>query len=452
MKKVKRRTYSILALVLATFLLTVIFIFRLAADGEAWVTFPTNQNIFRDGQLSVGAVFDRNGLPLAHPVDRRMQYNEDLAIRRATLHVMGDRAGNIGTGILNAYAGSLIGYNLLTGVYSFGGGGNTIRLTIDAELNAIAYRALNGRHGAVVVMNYETGDILTSVSNPTFDPANPPEIDPNDPNFDGVYINRVLSSAFVPGSIFKIITAAAALDTFSDAWNIEHVCNGYVMVAGNRVTCLGNHGRINMLQAMGYSCNPYFAKLALDLGGPLLRRYTEQAGLLSSINLDGLPSAAGNFVAAEQGSAALAWSGVGQSENLVNPLSMTRFLGAIARGGVPVEPRLITSISGGLPSFGRSVREGTRTLPANVANSLSRLLRETVVGYYGAAFGTLPVAGKTGTAEVGEGRAPHAWFAGFLDDPNNPLAFVVLVEHDHGGGLAAAGSVANTVLQAAVTR
>ncbi|MCL2842416.1 MAG: penicillin-binding transpeptidase domain-containing protein [Oscillospiraceae bacterium] len=450
MKKVNRRTYSILALILAIVVLSTIFLFRLASDGEAWATFPTNTNIFRDGQLSVGAVLDRNDVPLAHPVERRMRYNDDVTIRRATLHIMGDRAGNIGTGILNAYAGTLIGYNFFTGVYSLGGEGNTIRLTIDADLNTVAYGALNGRHGAVVVMNYETGEILASVSAPTFDPQNPPQITPGDPAFDGVFINRVLSSAFVPGSIFKIVTAGAALDTFPDAWNREYLCTGYVTVAGHRVTCTGNHGRINLLQAMGHSCNPYFAQLALDLGGPLLRRYTEQFGLLDSIDVDGLPSGAGNFVAGADGSAALAWSGAGQGENLVNPLSMTRLLGAIARGGVPIEPRLIAGIDRGLPTlFGQDPVEGERILPTGVANTLSNLLRETAIGYYGGAFGTLLVAGKTGTAEVGQGRTPHAWFAGFLDDPRNPLAFVVLVEHG-GGGLAAAGSVANTVLQAAV--
>lgn len=451
MRKVNRRTYSILALVLAIVVLSTIFLFRLASDGEAWATFPTNTNIFREGHLSVGAVFDRNDVPLAQPVERRMRYHDDETIRRATLHVMGDRAGNIGTGILNYYAGTLIGYNFFTGVYSLGGEGNAIRLTIDADLNAVAHRALGGRAGAVVVMDYETGEILVSVSGPTFDPLNPPVIAPDDES--GIYINRVLSSAFVPGSISKIITAGAALDTLPDAWNREHVCTGYIVVDGNRVTCMNNrsHGRINLLQAMGHSCNTYFAQLALDLGGPLLHRYTEQFGLLESIDLDGLPSLAGNFVAEAAGSADLAWSGVGQGRNMVNPLSMTRFLGAIARGGVPVEPRLIAGIDRGLPTlFGRDPVEGERMLPTGVANTLSNLLRETAIGYYSGTFGQLPVAGKTGTAEV-RPHAPHAWFAGFLDDPNNPLAFVVLVEHG-GGGLAEAGSVANTVLQAAVSR
>ncbi|MCL2589086.1 MAG: penicillin-binding transpeptidase domain-containing protein [Oscillospiraceae bacterium] len=450
MKKVKRRTYAILSLVLATFAFLTIFLFRLAADGEAWVTFPTNQNIFRNGNLAVGAIYDRNELPLAVPGEQGLEFNSNVSIRRATMHVVGDNRGRIGTGALVAYAGELVGYNLITGTYSFGGGGNTIQLTIDAELSRVAYQALDGRRGAVVLMNYETGEILTAVSTPTYDPINPPTFDPDDPAFEGVYINRALSAAFVPGSVFKIVTAAAAMDTFADAMTREYVCNGYVIIDGNRVTCLGNHGRIRMTEAMGVSCNPFFAQLAVDLGGTQMRQYTDRFGLLRSHNLDGISTAAGNFVAADPGSAALAWSGVGQSENLINPLSMTRFLGAIARGGTPIEPRLVERISGGFLPGGNRTRTGDQILPPSVANQLNTLLRETAINYYGNAFPGLAVAGKTGTAEVADGR-PHSWFVGFLDDPHNPIAFAVIIENG-GFGLAGAGAVANTVLQAAVQR
>ena len=450
MKRVKRRTYSILALVAATFLLMIVFIFRLAADGEDWVTFPTNQNVFRDGHLGVGTIYDRYELPLVRAGERGLEFNQSAAIRQATMHVVGDRRGRVGTGALVAYAGDLVGYNLLTGTYSLGGGGNTIQLTIDAELSRVAWTALDGRHGAVVVMNYETGDILTAVSSPSYDPTNPPTFDPADPAFNGVYLNRGFSSALVPGSVFKIVTAAAAMDTFADALTREYVCRGYVIVDGNRVTCMGNHGSISMLQAMGVSCNPFFAQLALDLGGHQLRQYTERFGLVSAHDIGGITTAPGNFTAAERGSPALAWSGVGQSENLINPLSMARFLGAIARGGTPVEPRLIESISGGLLPGGHRTRTGEQVLPPRVANDLGTLLRDTAIGFYGNAFPGLAVAGKTGTAEV-DGQRPHSWFVGFLDDPHNPLAFVVVVENS-GFGLTAAGAVANTVLQAAVSR
>jgi len=450
MKKVKRRAYSLLALIGATVILLLIFLFRLAADGEAWATFPSNQNVFHNGQLSLGEVLDRNDVILAQSDGSQMHFNESTAIRRANMHVVGDRGNNIGTGILNARAGDLIGYNLVTGTYALGGSGNSITLTIDAELSRIAYEALAGRHGAVVVMNYETGEILVSVSAPTYDPINMPEINFEDPAWNGVFLNRVLSSSFTPGSIFKIVTAAASLDTFADALTRTYTCRGYTIIDGNRVNCTGNHGTINLTQAFGFSCNPYFALLALDLGGPSMRQYTERFGLLSPHNVDGIRTTAGRFIAGEPGSTTLAWSGVGQSENLVNPLSFTRMMGAIPRGGTPVEPRMIEGISRGvLPSWQSRVEIGSQIMPPSVANELAGIMRSATINHYTGTFGILPVAGKTGTAEVGEGRQSHSWFAGFLDDPNHPLAFTVLVEHG-GGGLAAAGSVANTVLQAAI--
>ena len=444
MKRVKRRTYSILTLVLAACVFLTIFLFRLVANGGTWATHHVNP-----GSQAVGSIYDRNGISLVSAEDRGgLVFNENAAIRRANLHVVGDRQGRIATGMLVAHADDLVGYHFITGTYSLGGGGNTIQATVDAELNRVADQALGGRHGAVLVMNYETGEILVNVSGPTFDPANPPTISNDDPAFDGVFLNRNLSSAFVPGSIFKVVTAAAAMDTFADAMTREYVCSGSIVVDGNRVTCTGNHGRISMERAMGVSCNPFFAELALDLGGPLLRQYTDRAGLLRAHTVDGIRTRPGNFTAADSGSVALAWSGVGQSENLVNPLGMVRFMGAIARDGTPVEPRLIAHVSGGFFPSGNRTETGTAVLPSGVAHQLRTLLRNTGTNYYSGTFPGLAVAGKTGTAEVYDGR-PHAWFAGFLDDPHNPLAFVVFVENG-GGGLAVAGSVANTVLQAAV--
>ncbi len=106
----------------------------------------------------------------------------------------------------------LSGYNLLTGVYSPLGTGNSLYLTIDAYLNNVAYQALNGMNGTVGVYNYKTGEILCMVSTPTFDPANPPDIAADDPAWDGVYVHRLLSANSIPGSIFKVVTINAAIE------------------------------------------------------------------------------------------------------------------------------------------------------------------------------------------------------------------------------------------------
>ncbi|MCL2368128.1 MAG: penicillin-binding transpeptidase domain-containing protein [Oscillospiraceae bacterium] len=451
MKKVKRRTYSIFGLILAIGVLMTVFIFRLAADGEAWALFPSNPNVFRGGNLAVGAIYDRNDVPLFETTDHIPRFHPNENVRRATMHVVGDRGGNIGTGALHAFGRQLVGYNLITGTYSWDGAGNSLHLTIDAELSAVALGALGQRHGSVVVMNYETGDILVAVSSPTYDPQNPPTFGADNPAPTGIFLNRGLSSALVPGSVFKIVTAAIAMDTLDDAMSRTFNCTGALVVDGNRVTCMRAHGTVRMAEAMGHSCNGFFAQLALDLGAPQMRREMERFGLISTHAVDGLPVAAGNFGDAERGSAALAWAGVGQGENLLNPLSTARFLGAIPRGGTPIEPRLIDNFTGNLLPWSAGPTVGEQIMDPRVAVDLVTLLRNTAINYYGNTFPNLAVAGKTGTAEVGEGRRPHSWFIGFLDDPANPLAFVVVVENG-GFGIEAAAPVVNTVLQAAVRR
>ena len=100
-------------------------------------------------------------------------------------------------------------------------------LTLDANICAVAYEALGGRNGTIGVYNYETGDIICMVSAPTYDPADPP----SSPE-EGSYINRFTSSTFVPGSVFKLVTAAAAIENLDDAYTWEINCTGSVSYGG----------------------------------------------------------------------------------------------------------------------------------------------------------------------------------------------------------------------------
>ena len=162
----------------------------------------------------MGQVLDRDGdlLSWVDASGRRVYYANTI-VRKATLHTVGDTQGKIGSGALVAFADKLSGYNLITGAYTPLGEGNDPYLTIDAHLNYVAYQALNGRKGAVGVYNYKTGEMLCLLSSPAFDPADPPEIQEGDPQYDGVYANRFLSGSFVPGSVFKTVTLSAAIES-----------------------------------------------------------------------------------------------------------------------------------------------------------------------------------------------------------------------------------------------
>lgn len=439
MKKIRRRANA--ALLLATFLIlgVVIYMVRLAEDGDDWAMFRANDSVYENGILNVGTVTDRNGLMLAHAGDGVYGYADEWITRVSCLHVVGDFGGRIGTGVLTQFSDKLAGYSMINGTYSADGKGKTVELSVDANLNAVAYNALGGQSGCVLLSNYETGEILCMVSAPSYDPT---ASDGSNAG-EGAYLNRTISSTYTPGSVFKLVTLTAALEQIPDLYSRSFTCEGSVMVDGNQVTCTGYHGTQTIEQALANSCNCAFAELALELGSDTLAAYTEALGLCSSQELDGISTAAGSFEKAEAGSSDLAWSGIGQYKDLVSPYGMLRLVSAIANGGEVVEPTLFCR--SGLfshPDTERLMDEGT-------AGKVKDMMSYTVQYAYGAGtFSNLPVCAKTGTAEVGDGTS-HAWIVGFVDDPETPLAFTVVVEHG-GGGLRTAGPIANAVLQAAV--
>ena len=209
MKKIERR--AVLCLVLAGLLLAglALFLFRFFSDGGHWASSPFNRHLYNSaGQLISGTLLDRDGEVLS-AVDQSgsRTYPDGETRRKSILHVVGDPYGSIGTGALTAFADRLTGFDLLNGAFG-AQRGNQVYLTIDADLNETAYRALNGRKGTVAVYNYQTGEILCLVSSPSFDPRNIPSGLETDPSYDGVYLNRFLSSTFPPGSIFKTVTLA----------------------------------------------------------------------------------------------------------------------------------------------------------------------------------------------------------------------------------------------------
>ena len=398
--------------------------------------------------LVSGTLTDRNDVVLSTVNEEgRRIFANNADVRRATLHAVGDLEGNIGTGALSFYSAELIGYNFFTGVYSGTNAGRTLPMTIDSKLNVEALKALDGRRGAVMVMNYETGEVLCMVSAPTFDPADPPGNLHSNPAFEGVFLNRAISSAYTPGSVFKLVTAAAAIENLWDIYERRFSCEGEWSVGGGTVTCTRAHGRTTFEEAMTVSCNIAFGELALELGADALGTYVDKYSFTERISVGGIMTARGNFERASAGSVNLAWSGAGQFRNTVCPATMLRFVGAVANNGVAVDMRLLERNI--LFSF---LPEGSeRIMPKDTAIQLSNVMNYSLQqsDSVNANFPGLKIHAKTGTAEVGGGLTPHAWFAGYITNDDHPLAFVVIVENG-GGGFAVASPIANRVLQAAV--
>lgn len=161
-------------------------------------------------------------------------YSADKTTRLSTLHAVGDRYGSIATGAKKVFSDQLVGFNLVTGT---SGTGNTVSLTLDADLNNAAYNAMAGQKGAVALYNYKTGEILCMVSTPSYDPDDDAEIarvNAGDSRYDGAYLNRFLSSTYTPGSTFKLVTTAAAIETLHNQSSFSYQCSGSLTVPGGK--------------------------------------------------------------------------------------------------------------------------------------------------------------------------------------------------------------------------
>lgn len=452
MRKIEKRAVLCLIIALALIAGLGLFCFRFVTNASDWAAYPYNRHMYSNsGQLLSGTILDRDGDLLTEVKDGERVYYPDATVRRATVHAVGDGSGYIGTGALTAFADRLSGYNLITGGYSPLGSGRNLTLTLDAYLNVTAYNAMDGRQGTVGVYNYKTGDILCMVSTPSFDPENPPDASSAE---DGVYLNRFLSSAQVPGSIFKTVTLTAALENLPDLKDRTFTCTGETTVGGTVITCPKPHGKMDIESAFANSCNGVFGTLAAELGGDTMTKYVEQAGLTRRMSVDGIMTAAGHYDVSEADKGQIGWSGVGQYTDTVNPCNMMAYMGAIANGGTAAVPRLILDITtpSGIPTSWQRTEETDTLVQASTASQVKEMMKNNVVQTYGTdRFRGLDIGAKSGTAEVGGDKRPNAWFAGFLDDPEHPYAFIVLVENG-GGGASVAGEIAATVLQACVDK
>ena len=183
-----------------------------------------------------------------------------------------------------------------------------------------------------------------------------------------------------------------------------------------------------------------------------MKQYTDKAGLTDSYSVDGLPTAKGSFAWEGITDGQLGWAGVGQGQDQVNPCAMMCYMGAIANGGKAAKPYLIEKTVSplGLPSLPRLNGKTSQLIASDTAEILAEMMAQNVQKTYGTGrFPNMDICAKSGTAEVGEGKTPHAWFTGFLRNEDAPYAFVVLVENG-GGGSSVAGTVAGKVLDVIV--
>lgn len=424
----------------------------LMQSGE-WVISPGSPHIYEpEGSVDFGVVTDRNGTIL---MDMRGEksFALDSKLRMAMVHWLGDREGNVHAPILPQYAKYVLSYDAFNGVYQYGKSKGVISTTISGNVQKAALDALGDYKGTVAVYNYRTGELICAVSTPTFDPDFIPDIGGEGDSYEGAYLNRFTQSTYIPGSIFKIVTLAAALENIPDIQERTFNCTGTLAFGNDQVNCGGYvHHSQSLKNAFRNSCNCAFAQIALELGAETLDRYIKQFGVIAPVTVDGLATAAGNVEVLNTADVNLAWSGVGQHKNQINPCAFLTFVGAIANDGKGIAPYFVQQAAlSGTVTYTASPQSGNRIMNAATAKTIQEYMRYNVTNKYGSEnFPDLAVCAKTGTAEVDGDKKPNAMLAGFVADEACPLAFIACVE-DAGYGITVCIPLVSKILEACKT-
>lgn len=429
MNRIARRAGITLLLVILLLAGFVFFLCEYVAESSDWVIFAGSPHVYTGGNIGCGVIVDRDDTLLLDLSGQRA-YSDSEQVRKGFVHWLGDRYGKISAPALSAYASELAGFDILNGIYSYGGSGGVAELTLSAQVQSAALEAMGNHKGTIGIYNYKTGQLLCAVTTPTYDPDNVPDLDEDDGRYEGLYVNRFTQSNYVPGSIFKMVTLAAAFETIPDIEEQTFTCTGSYTIGSEAITCEHKHGKQDTKEAFRNSCNCAFAQIAQQLGAKTLARYVEQFGITDRVQFDGITTAAGNFESTENSQLDLAWSGIGQYTDLVNPCAFMTFTGAIAAGGKGVQPYLVERItSDGIATYRAQTQAGERIMSATTAEKLREYMGFNVTDKYGSEnFPGLTVCAKTGTAEVGGGKKPNAMIAGFVVEEEYPLAFVIAVE------------------------
>lgn len=445
MNRIAKRSLVVILLTVLLLAGTSFFVAEYVTEAEDWAMFSGSPHVYSGSNIGSGVVTDKDGILLLN-MEQGREYSSDEQIRKATLHWLGDRYGSISAPAIPHYAAQLSGFDLLTGLYSFDGSGGVARLTLSAQVQKVALEALGSRKGTVAVYNYQTGAILCTVTTPTYDPDNVPDIE-NDTQglYEGAYMNRFTQSAYTPGSIFKIVTLAAALDCLPDAQEMTFTCTGSRSYGADKITCETAHGNQSLKQAFCNSCNCAFAELSEKLGAEKLAEYAQKLGAVGSVSFDGITTASGNFEAAED-AVNLGWSAIGQYTDLINPCAFLTFVGAVAGNGQGAIPYVVEQAG----TYRASTTRTGKILSQEVTEIVRDYMRYTVENKYGDEnFPGLTVCAKTGTAEKDGEQASNAMLVGFVDSDQYPLAFIVCVE-EGGYGRSTCVPIASKVLSACV--
>ena len=411
-----------------------------------------------------GSILDKNHAPLALDTKAEGLLTRQYPLAEAAVHIIGYNHPRYGSaGMEKTLDSILMGRAVRTPADAFRLAanvffhrtlrGNPVVLTLDRDLQEAAWEALGRNNGAIIILNPRNGGIRAMVSRPGF---NPESLTPDRWNSlvdrkDSPFLNRATHGLYPPGSTFKPLVAATALN---------HQINPVFICGPGGFDCgpadprvkdhahysnpaFKGHGTLNLAEALSVSCNVYFAQLAVELTASSILDAAQEAGLNQPVEFKGASPGGSSGRLPDRSKwqvARTARLGIGQDDILVTPLHMALLAGAVGHGGLMVHPRIVET---------EEPVQWKQLFDQRIANQVARMMIkvvETGTGQSAKVTGIV-VGGKTGTAENAGSRS-HALFICFAPWPRPSLAMAIIIEQGGMGGQVAAPIAAAMIRRA----
>lgn len=464
--KENKKIIKVLVAICSLFLILIVYLTYLQVfKGKQIVQNSYNRRQYEADETTVrGKISDRNGTVVAYSEEKENGQLRIYPFGSVYSHVIGYNSKVYGRSLLEAsYNDYLLGLDEYTKVFGLFSSsdkvkkeGNSLNLTIDHDLQKLAYELLGERNGAVVALVPKTGEVLALVSKPDFD-TNEEIMGKNWKSMvesqQAPFLPRATQGLYAPGSTFKIVTSAAAIENGLDS--IKFNDKGVVTIDGKKISNSKGkaNGEIDLKAAFEVSSNVVFAQLGVKLGQEKLIEMAQRVCFGSDIPFD-IPVSKSLFPYQQMEQNDMAAIAIGQGKLMVSPLHMAMITSGVANDGVIMKPYLVNSV---VSSEGKRIKTAKpdtyrKIMDKTVANKLKEMMKGVVESGTGkkAAINGINVAGKTGTAEneltAQSKNKEHAWFVGFAPAENPQIAVTVMLEYSGSSGGSIAAPIAQRIM------
>lgn len=327
--------------------------------------------------------------------------------------------------------------------------GYNIVTTLDSRLQQAAYDKMKGKQGAVVIIQPNTGKILTMVSEPSYDPNTILEdwdmlID-KEGEESSVLLNRVTGGLYPPGSTFKVVMAMEYLKQNADYDRYSFKCKGRSNYEDNRISCHNGkqHGTVDLYKSLAYSCNTSFVNIGLNMDISLLKKNIEKLGFNTPLELNNIQLTTSLFqLNNSSDTGEIMQTSIGQGKTMVTPFHTALIMCAIANDGELVQPYVVSGLCDDNKNMKEEYdkQEKIELIDSDIAKEMQKLLKGVVD------IGTAKelkklncdIYGKTGSAEYNSNKNAHGWFVGCASPKEKePIVIAVLVEDGETGSKSA---------------